>query len=544
MVNSVKNGDEYILNQYEKFCDEGKFLPYANFKARYIKQAVNDYKGNELIEALPPSYSYEKMYEILERKASFDRDIEINLNKVDRIHSILRLKEVLFAMSDHLLVFRKIDMMIKQGYSTKEIPTPKTLNDRFLTAEQLPGLIDQATGEIKRVLELRTKKSLLGFSIFGVSGGGKSVAVDNIMLTYPQAIIHTEYQGRKLKFTQLVYIKIDAPHNGSTKGVCEAFFQEVDKVLGTEYMKKHKRETATRMISTMAKIASIHSLGCLIIDEIQYLANTSRGIRETFSFIVSLQNKIEIPILFIGTYKAVKDVLTINHSGTRRATGLGEVEWGRMKNDENFRVFLKKLWDYQWVRSKVKLTEEMVDEFYRYSVGIADRIIKIFMLCQIEAIELGIETIALDLLKKVSESMPLTNKLIKAINEDDYEELSRYDDIFYEEHDKIVENKIDEISKKLAEEELRNSIKIKGIEKQKNLESELIGFLTSMGAKKTIAKRIIEDYLMENYKMIDKKKIKKAIANIYINNNYSANKTKREVPQIENANTDIDNNIL
>ena len=539
-----KRGKDFTLNQYEEFCLNKKFLPYANYKAKYIQQKVNQYKGNELIEALPPSYSYDEMFNILEHEVYFDREVEINLDEITRIHSLLRIKEALFINSEHVVVARKIDMIIKQSYSTKVLPTPKTLSDLFLKADQLPGLINQSTGDIKRVLNLKDKQSLLGFCIFGISGGGKSVAVNNIMLTYPQAIVHTEYQGSKLKFTQLVYIKIDAPHNGSTKGVCEAFFQEVDKVLGTSYMNKHKSETGIEMVSTMAKIASIHSLGCLIIDEIQYLANTKRGIMETYSFIVSLQNKIEIPILFIGTYKAVNEVLTINHSGTRRATGIGEIVWGRFENNEKFKLFLKRLWRYQWLRNKAELTDEMSDLFYECSVGITDRIIKLFILCQVEAIESEEETISIEILKKITESMPLTSKLIKAINENDYEELSKYDDVVYYEHKKIVENKIDEIALKLVDDEFKDSIKIKEIEEQKILESELTGFLLSMGAKMIIATRIVEDYLKDNYKETNKKKIKKEIANIYINEEYSTGDIKREVPQIEDANIDINNNIL
>jgi hypothetical protein len=535
---------EFDLNQYEEKCDKGKFLPYANLNAIYLEQKVNDYKGNELIEALPPSYTMEELFNILENKAFFDREIEKEFDNITRLHSVLRVKELLFLNIEHFLVARKIDIMLKQSYSTKRIPTPKTLSKRFMIAEQLPGMINAKTGKIKQVIELKTKKSLLGFSIFGVSGGGKSVAVDNIMLMYPQAIVHTEYQGKNLKFTQLVYIKIDTPHNGSTKGVCQEFFKEVDKVLGTEYEEKHKRETATKMISTMAKIASIHSLGCLIIDEIQYLANTKRGLRETFSFIVSLQNKIGIPILFIGTYKAVKEVLTINHSGTRRATGIGEVEWGRMKNDESFKIFLEKLWKYQWVKNKAELSESMIDKFYEYSVGITDRIVKLFMLCQIQAIESGEEIISRELLEDVTKSMPLSHKLMKAINEDDYEELSRYDDVIFEEHKKIVENKIDEISKKMANEELRNSARIKEIEKQKTLDAQLIGFLVSMGANKNIARNIVEEYLMKNHRENNIKKIKRTLAGVFISGEYSTQKKKKEVPAIEDANIDIKNDIL
>src|SRR5258708_26549472 len=49
------------------------------------------------------------------------------------------------------------------------------------------------------------------FSVFGVSGMGKSSIVDRILSFYPQALVHPQYR----RFMQLVWLKVDCPMDGS-----------------------------------------------------------------------------------------------------------------------------------------------------------------------------------------------------------------------------------------------------------------------------------------------------------------------------------------
>jgi hypothetical protein len=91
---------------------------------------------------------------------------------------------------------------------------------------------------------------------------------------YKQKIYHPEHN-----FTQLVYLKIDCPYNGSLKSLYLNFFSAVDRALGTTYEKQYtqKRHNEQKLLQLMGHIAHLHAIGLLVIDEIQHLlANRSK----------------------------------------------------------------------------------------------------------------------------------------------------------------------------------------------------------------------------------------------------------------------------
>nr|WP_264317504.1 AAA family ATPase [Acidithiobacillus concretivorus] len=68
-----------------------------------------------------------------------------------------------------------------------------------------------------------------GFALIGTSGAGKSTGINRILSYYPQVIEHQE----PFSLQQVVWLKLDCPHQGSPKQLCIHFFQELDMILGT-----------------------------------------------------------------------------------------------------------------------------------------------------------------------------------------------------------------------------------------------------------------------------------------------------------------------
>ena len=94
------------------------------------------------------------------------------------------------------------------------------------------------------------------------------------------------------------------------------------------------------MIISMIKVAQKHALGMLVIDEIQHLANSKGKAGNALDFFVTLMNEIKLPIVTIGTYKAIKHVLAKEFTQARRSSGLGEVEFKNIKSGD------EDIWDY------------------------------------------------------------------------------------------------------------------------------------------------------------------------------------------------------
>lgn len=247
--------------------------------------------------------------------------------------------------------------------------------------------------------------SAFGFNIIGISGTGKSLAAERDLRLYPQVIHHSEYHGRKFTFSQIVWLKIDCPFDGSLKGLCINFFQTVDIILGTSYHKNYgsKSRNTDEMLPYMALVAANHGIGVLVIDEIQRLSLAkSGGIEKMLNFFVQVVNTVGVPVILVGTYKSLS-VFEGNFSQMRRGTGQGDLVWDRMKLDKEWNLFVKALWHFQYTR-KVCLLEDNTDLakiLYEETQGITDLAVKAYMLAQERAIETKKELVDASIIRSV-----------------------------------------------------------------------------------------------------------------------------------------------
>lgn len=239
--------------------------------ANYIEQEVSDYRGNPLIEALPPIYT--KKYDIM-RALTADPVYSESEREDDagrRVHCIGRLFRYFQPLTIHLKIENKISLAIRQSYISKNPATPK------YAAALAEGAEAMRQNNLNALSA--SNSTAFGFTIIGMSGVGKTTAIEKVLALYPQAILHTQYNNASMFLTQLVWAKLDCPFDGSLKQLCIEFFNYVDSILATDYAKKFSvyRMTADQMLPKMAQIARTHCLGLLVIDEIQHLDQAKSG---------------------------------------------------------------------------------------------------------------------------------------------------------------------------------------------------------------------------------------------------------------------------
>lgn len=274
--------------------------------------------------------------------------------------------------------------------------------------------------------------SATGFTIIGISGVGKTTAVEVILSSYPQVIVHSQYRHRDLTLMQIVWLKLDCPFDGSIKGLCLNFFQAVDDLLGTNYSKNYTRgrPTVDELIPYMARVASLHGIGVLVIDEIQHLSEAkSGGSRKMLNFFVQLVNTIGVPVVLVGTYKALS-ILSGEFRQARRGSGQGDLVWDRMAEDEIWDLFIESLWRYQYVRQPCYLTPQLSHTLYDVTQGITDFAVKVYMLAQIRAIATGIETVTSSIIRSVAkDSLRLAQPILSALKTGDIGILHHIEDV-------------------------------------------------------------------------------------------------------------------
>jgi len=383
-------------------------------KAEYKEQKVTQYQGNPLIEALPEIMTKEEILEELIHHPKYS-STEVEFEDETRVYSVDKLFEYFQPLPMHITYAEKIGKLIRNGYISRN---PKVYNPLIKLSK-----IEQDN------LDIGDSSSSVKSSAFvGVSGVGKTVSTNRILKLYDQVIIH----DRPYNIYQVVWLKIDCPYDGSLKQLCMSFFSEMDNVLGTNYFEKHgkSRKSIDEMMTMMKKVAAIHQLGLLIIDEIQHLdLAKSGGSEKMLNFFVTLNNTIGVPVLLIGTPKARK-LFQGDLRQARRMDGLGAISWERLVNDEYWDFLINEIWDYNWLKKQPELNDEIINILYHESQGIIDAVIKIYILAQCRAINDGSETITTDLIKLVArQDLVNMRPMLEALKSGDLSEIAKYGDI-------------------------------------------------------------------------------------------------------------------
>jgi hypothetical protein len=410
-------------------------LPKNTVYAVYRDETTRKYKGNPKIEALPPKMNLKQIKKCLTGNVEFDvRDIYED--DIDRIHMISSLLDDFFQpLTTHVEFERKLSLLIRKGY------VGRNLADGSLRKHQQNGYERVMAGDLDAFVfdtPISTASSML---LTGVPGCGKSSTIERILSTYPQVILHEKYG-----FTQLVYLKIDCPHDGGIKNLCINFFRAIDRVLDTDYetiyvKKRHNIET---LLSLIPQVANKHGLGVLVIDEIQHLyGKSSGGVNNMMSFFVTMENTIGLPVVFVGTPKA-RDIFEKELRLARRGVGLGSLVWEPMKNvapivdpksgkikTNEWRSFTDVLWKYQWLKKRDEvLSEELRNCWYDLSQGVHDIVVKLFVLAQMRAVVTKTERITPKLMEKVYfDDLKPVHSMLGALRSKDPEKIAQYADL-------------------------------------------------------------------------------------------------------------------
>ncbi|MFJ5772479.1 ATP-binding protein [Psychrobacillus sp. NPDC093180] len=395
--------------------DNGEYA----FSAEYTEQDNEEYRGNPLIEALPPMLSINEAYEQLSYIPEYNEK-ERGLSVLLRYHALTRLTRFYQPLEQTLELEVSFSRLMRNGYIHRN---PKNKSH----AETLLEMHRRLEKNEPLGLPPDIRKTASSLTIIGFSGMGKSSAIERILSLYPKVIIH-KYP---LNITQLPWLKINCPNDGSPKTLCLDFITKIDEILGTNYFKPGlKRESLSYLIIYIGQLARAHCLGVLIIDEIQHMLTAKAEVSNSMmNFLVTLVNEIGIPLVFIGTTKA-RQLLQLNFRQARRAGGHGELIWEQMKMDDNWEVLITRMWTYQWTKENVDITKEWLELMHYESQGIVDIAVRLFMFAQSYAIEHGYEKITPNIIRKVSEKYLKTlQPMLRALREGRLEDIARYDDI-------------------------------------------------------------------------------------------------------------------
>ena len=215
--------------------------------ANYADQLVPEYCGNPLIEPLPPLWTQSEVEQMLSYFPHYDAQQMMLADEI-RLHLLENAREFFIPQGVHHEIHLSISNMLRRGYIDRNPIMRGMWAGRAAKMNELEH-------RLQRRAFLRSKAR--GMCIIGLGGVGKSTAVENILSLYPQVITHTSYKGQHLILKQLVWVKLQCPSDGSLKGLCINYLEEVDDILGTNYVKYYgaSRRTVVELLLIMARVA-------------------------------------------------------------------------------------------------------------------------------------------------------------------------------------------------------------------------------------------------------------------------------------------------
>ena len=470
---------------------EGILLESGSYAVRavYTKEKLPEYQGNPLIESLPPILDNEQVHSLLVSKPTYSEE-ERKLEQHIRLHCVQRLFAVFQPLDKQFDLEQRISAAIRQGYISRNPFSPdfgRKLQANYVMLKQGKFICSNHPSN--------NRNNASGFTIIGISGIGKTAALNRILAGYPQIIAHSKFDNQPLSLYQLSWLKIDCPHDGSTKALCINFFRLIDRLLGTSYYAKHatKRNTAANsLLPVMAQIAFDHALGLLVIDEIQHLSQAkSGGAEEMLNFFVTLVNTIGVPVILVGTNKAMP-ILQREFRQARRGSGQGDMIWERMQNDGLWEILVKAIWPYQWTKTKTALTDELMETLYEESQGITDIAIKLYAISQLRAISLGgCEVISSGLIRAVAkDSLQLVRPMIEALKSGELNEIVKYPDIQPIDYEKFYQQYIGILESRFPKKEI---VQNSGSNLNQSISTQVISELLKLKISPEVAIKSVEE---------------------------------------------------
>lgn len=407
-------------------------------KAIYSEPRLPRLQNNPLISALPPPMSDELMADALMFAPNFHEE-QRGWENHERIQQIQGLTSFMVPMSKHVELARTVDTMLREGYVGRA-PRTKAL------VENLQSIYEHQKAGLSFAQTTTTAPTTGSAALIGLSGMGKTTTLKRWLATYPRVLHHEE-----INVVQVPYIHVDMSSSGdSVKALAIAVISQLDSLLPEHgyhklYLSNTGRTSTDALIHTVGRLLCIHHVGLLVADEVQNLCNSPKGAQVVMTQLVTMCNMLSVPILFIGTNKSEK-LLGADFRMARRSTGVCIPPWHRMlryddrsensPDEDAFEMhgewasFVAIMWQYQWVRTPLKLTNEVLDTLYACTQGILDLAIKLFAAAQVRAILDGDEVLSVALLKRVyKENFHLMHEMIDALSANDHRKLSQFEDI-------------------------------------------------------------------------------------------------------------------
>ena len=393
--------------------------------AAYADTGVRRFSGNPFIEALPPIEQTKlEFLTLLSHYPPRPSAMTRKAGEVVRIMELSAVNDLVFPFPEYQKAGLALATMMRDTYVARN---PLSVIDRQRRHALATG------GGDGFPFPTNWKSSAKGHFMMAVSGMGKTTFAQAYLLRYPQVIAHSEYRGTALRCHQVVYVVLRVPHDATLKSLCIQFFDEIDRLLGTNYARQANavRHVAP-MVELMNRVATAVSLGLIVVDEVQNLRSARGGNAEfVLNLFSEIIERLGISLLALAT-PAVQSVIEGSVRNARKLASYGETVLRPMASkDAQWKDFCETYWDYTYVKKKAPLTKATLDSWHKASAGNTAFAALAFVLSQRNEIG-GREVIDATAFERTSAiDMAFLQPAIAALRSNDPRRMRAFDDLIF-----------------------------------------------------------------------------------------------------------------
>jgi len=408
----------------------------AQSVAHAEKQTLDQYRDNVLIDACGPILSPPQIAKGLLCQPPRPNAAELALPAYIRRHAPLALGQLHLPKPEGLELAQCLYAMLLQGYVDRNPKRAETWRRIYCAGRPLPP----------------HAKLQLGATVEGISGAGKSSAIERALALVPQVAVHDSFPHLTGRVKQLVWLKVDVPFSGRLIDLVLSFAEAADIALGTSYASDlvKGRATPDSIARSWLTMMEVHFPGLLVIDELQNLFKIeTKRVRDSrhqalgrpalrikdddaLKFLLTITNASKIPLVVCGTPDGVSAIKTRTSTTQRLVTGgYHQITHANSPDDVFFRkVFFPKLLEYQWLPRKLQETAEARALFHQLSAGVPRIGVSLWVHATRRAIARGSDGVEeLDLRHAAAHDLALLQAAVQALNSADPRRMQQYEDL-------------------------------------------------------------------------------------------------------------------
>lgn len=344
-------------------------------EARYWKQ--NGHLGNPDICSLPRAADITELLKQNNIPISGYDPAKVKMASLsERKRQLISLKKIRYPIPFHSLIEYHLSTALISSYASRRNGITAMARPIKVAGEEMETNIISYANDISA--------NVLGFSIVGTSGVGKSTAFDLTCAKYPRVIRHTFPDGF---YTQIPIIRLTAFSNSNLTALFLSFAKQLDQLLdtGEDYLNVISgKANLGKIVSIICGWIELYHIGAIAIDEIQFL-DFSQSSAKSFENFLTITAQTGVAIVAIGTPEACRLWGGMLRIQRRMASTIIRAD-SYCKDKKFMSEIIERIWKYQWLDEPAPLTEGLENSMYEESCGSIDLLTTLWMMMQFEVL--------------------------------------------------------------------------------------------------------------------------------------------------------------